>query len=62
MKDRKVSTNNMHIFLNVTLYLARDIFLLCLESISPEVGNLIHFESSIKLLSFLSAGSDKLFD
>ena len=52
----------MHIFLNVTLYLARDIFLLCLESISPEVGNLIHFESSIKLLSFLSAGSDKLFD
>ena len=52
----------MHIFLNVTLYLACDIFLLCLESISPEVGNLIHFESSIKLLSFLSAGSDKLFD
>ena len=52
----------MHIFLDVTLYLARDIFLLCLESTSPEAGNLIHFESSIKLLSFLSAGSDKLFD
>ena len=52
----------MHIFLDVPLYLARYIFLLCLESISPEAGNLIHFGSSIKLLSFLSAGSDKLFD
>ena len=62
MKDRKVSTNNMHIFLDVPLYLARYIFLLCLESISPEAGNLIHFGSSIKLLSFPSAGSDKLFD